>query len=146
MWSVIGVDGKEYGPVNEQTLREWIMQGRINPESQLLGPSRRPIRAGEIPGLFPGGPMTVGYPRPGYGSGATKSKLVAILLAFFLGSFGIHRFYLGYTSVGVAMLLGTVAGYFTCGISAVVVGIWALVDTIRLATGSLGDKDGAALV
>ena len=30
-----------------------------------------------------------------------KSKLTAILLCFFLGSLGIHRFYLGYTIIGV---------------------------------------------
>ena len=34
-----------------------------------------------------------------------KSKLTAILLCFFLGSLGIHRFYLGYTLIGVIQLL-----------------------------------------
>jgi len=34
-----------------------------------------------------------------------KSKLVAGLLAIFLGGFGIHKFYLGQTGQGILMLL-----------------------------------------
>ena len=34
-----------------------------------------------------------------------KSKMVAALLAFFLGGIGIHKFYLGRTGAGIAMLL-----------------------------------------
>ena len=60
-----------------------------------------------------------------------KSKLTAILLCFFLGGFGIHRFYLGYTLIGVIQLL-TVGGFL----------IWAIVDFIRLITGSLKDSEG----
>jgi TM2 domain-containing membrane protein YozV len=38
-------------------------------------------------------------------SAARKSDVVAILLAFFLGSFGAHRFYLGQTGWGILYLL-----------------------------------------
>lgn len=34
-----------------------------------------------------------------------KKKSTAVLLCFFLGGFGIHRFYLGQTGLGVAYLL-----------------------------------------
>ena len=34
-----------------------------------------------------------------------KLKLTTILLCFFLGSLGIHRFYLGYTLIAVIQLL-----------------------------------------
>jgi hypothetical protein len=37
--------------------------------------------------------------------GAGKSQLVALLLAFFVGVLGIHRFYLGYTGIGIIQLL-----------------------------------------
>lgn len=65
--------------------------------------------------------------------GEQKSKLVAVLLAFFLGSIGIHDFYLGYTKYGIIKIVLTVC----TGIGG---GIWALVDFIRLLVGSL-DKD-----
>ena len=60
-----------------------------------------------------------------------KSKLTAILLCFFLGSLGIHRFYLGYTLIGVIQLL-TFGGFL----------IWAIIDFIKLITGSLKVSEG----
>ena len=60
-----------------------------------------------------------------------KSKLTVILLCFFLGGLGIHRFYLGYNLIGVIQLL-TFGGVL----------IWAIVDFIRLITGSLKDSEG----
>ena len=59
-----------------------------------------------------------------------KSKLTAILLCFFLGLLGIHRFYLGYTLIGVIQLL--TFGEFL---------IWVIVDLIRLIIGSLKDSE-----
>ena len=40
-----------------------------------------------------------------------KSKIVAALLAFFLGSFGVHKFYLGKTMAGVVHIVLGVGGY-----------------------------------
>ena len=62
--------------------------------------------------------------------GEQKSKLVALLLAFFLGGFGGHDFYLGYTKNAVIKIILTVC----TGVGG---GIWALIDLIRLLTGSL---------
>lgn len=59
-----------------------------------------------------------------------KSQLTAVLLCFFLGGLGIHRFYMGYTWQGIVQLL-TLGG----------LGIWSLIDFIRLLTGSLKPKD-----
>lgn len=60
-----------------------------------------------------------------------KNQLVALLLAILVGGLGIHRFYLGYTTIGIIQLL-TLGG---CG-------IWSLVDIIRIATGDLKPKKG----
>ena len=60
-----------------------------------------------------------------------KSWVVAVVLWFFLGVIGIHRFYLGYIGLGVLYLL--TAGF--CGIG------W-IVDGILFATGSLKPKNG----
>lgn len=65
-----------------------------------------------------------------FGSGG-KSQLTATLLCLFLGGLGIHRFYLGYTWQGIVQLL-TLGG----------LGIWALIDLIRIITGSLQPKNG----
>jgi len=41
------------------------------------------------------------------GSGQ-KSKLAAGLLGVFLGSLGIHRFYLGYVGIGIIQIIVTI--------------------------------------
>lgn len=66
---------------------------------------------------------------------APKSKVAAALLCFFIGALGVHRFYLGYTGIGLAQL-------FTCGGC----GIWALIDFIMILTDSLKDSSGRDLV
>ncbi len=63
-----------------------------------------------------------------------KSKTTAALLAFFLGCFGVHRFYVGKVGTGVAQI-------FTFG----GLGIWALIDFIMILTGSFTDANGKKL-
>ena len=41
----------------------------------------------------------------GFGQVGEKSRVAAILLAFFLGGFGVHKFYLGRIGAGVLYLL-----------------------------------------
>ncbi len=36
MYKVIGADGKAYGPISLDQLQQWAVQGRVNPQSQLL--------------------------------------------------------------------------------------------------------------
>ena len=61
-----------------------------------------------------------------------KSKLVAGLLAIFLGVFGVHNFYLGFTGKAIAQLLITV---LSCGSLFFVSAIWGLVEGILVLTG-----------
>lgn|ERR1035437_1164620 len=77
----------------------------------------------------------------GWGPGAPKSKMVAGLLGIFLGAFGIHRFYLGYTVIGVIQVLVTVViGLITCGIGVLAGSIWGFIEGILILTGQI-DKD-----
>jgi TM2 domain-containing membrane protein YozV len=43
-----------------------------------------------------------------------KNKVVAGILAIFLGCYGVHHFYLGDTNKGVIYLAITLIGVFTC--------------------------------
>ena len=65
---------------------------------------------------------------------APKSKIAAGLLGIFLGAFGVHNFYLGYTGKAVAQLLISVLSCFTL---AVVSEIWGLIEGIMILTGSI---------
>ena len=72
-----------------------------------------------------------------------KNKLAAGLLAIFLGSLGIHNFYLGYTNRALVQLLVTVC---TCGFGGIAMGIWALVEGIQILTGAINvDAKGIPL-
>lgn len=66
-------------------------------------------------------------------NGAAKSKMAAGLLGIFLGAFGVHNFYLGFTGKAVAQLLITVLSCFTLAIASE---IWGLVEGILILTGS----------
>ena len=59
-----------------------------------------------------------------------KKRLVALVLCFIFGPFGVHRFYVGKTTSAILMIL-TLGGF----------GIWALIDLIMIAAGSFSDKD-----
>ncbi len=57
--------------------------------------------------------------------------ITCLLLCWFLGVFGIHRFYTGHTAIGVVQLL-TLGG---CG-------IWYIIDFIIIISGSFKDSQG----
>ncbi|TVZ41691.1 TM2 domain-containing protein [Alteromonadaceae bacterium 2753L.S.0a.02] len=65
---------------------------------------------------------------------SSKSLIVAALLAFFLGCFGIHRFYVGKWLTGILQIL-TLGG----------LGIWALIDFVLIVVGEFKDSEGCVL-
>lgn len=69
-----------------------------------------------------------------------KSKLVAGLLAIFLGGLGVHNFYLGQTKRALIQLL---VSLLTCGIGGTAMSIWALVEGIFILMGRDGYKTDA---
>jgi len=74
---------------------------------------------------YPAATPGYAYP-PGYDP-TLRSRTAAGLLGIFLGGFGIHRFYLGYTSIGVWQIIVTVV---TCGLGS----IWGLIEGIMILT------------
>ena len=64
-----------------------------------------------------------------------KDWLVTLLLAIFLGGFGVDRFYTGHTMLGVLKLI-------TCG----GMGIWSLIDIIMVAMNKRTDANGNPLI
>lgn len=62
---------------------------------------------------------------------SSKSFVAAILLCFFLGSLGIHRFYVGKIGTGILQII-TLGG----------LGIWVLIDFIMIIIGKFSDSEG----
>ena len=68
-----------------------------------------------------------------------KSKIAAGLLGIFLGGFGIHNFYLGYTGKAIGQLVLTIC---SCGIG----GIWGFIEGILILCGNINtDANGVPL-
>jgi TM2 domain-containing membrane protein YozV len=66
-----------------------------------------------------------------------KSRAAAFLFAFFLGTFGVHRFYVGKIGTGITMLILTLSLF---GI--LITAFWALIDWIIIVSGGFRDADG----
>ncbi|NGY88225.1 TM2 domain-containing protein [Bacillus megaterium] len=60
-----------------------------------------------------------------------KNWLVTVLLCFFLGGLGAHRFFVGKIGTGIVMLV-TLGGF----------GIWSLIDLIIIIAGNFKDSEG----
>jgi TM2 domain-containing membrane protein YozV len=95
-------------------------------------PYQQPME--QAPPAYQGQPyQQQGYPQqPGYSQQPgyeQKSKIVAGILGILLGSLGIHRFYLGYTKIGIIQIVVT---FVTIGFG----GIWGFIEGIMILVGA----------
>ena len=65
---------------------------------------------------------------------SSRNWIVALLLCWFFGALGVHRFYVGKTGTGIAQLL-TLGG----------LGIRILIDFIMILVGAFTDNEGNRL-
>ncbi|MES2438730.1 MAG: TM2 domain-containing protein [Verrucomicrobiota bacterium] len=60
--------------------------------------------------------------------------MVSGILAILLGWLGIHKFYLGYNTEGVIMLVIGVGGWLLCGIPTAIISIIAIIEGVLYLT------------
>ena len=80
---------------------------------------------------------------------SSRSRLATVLLACFLGIFGVHRFYIGKTRTAIVMLILSILYMATVRfwgmimvIPLAIVGLWAFIDLIFAVFGIMKDKEG----
>lgn len=129
---VVGDDGRRYkfGPTDWAHRGEPAVGMYVDFESN----ESRALSIFPVPGTSP--PPAPASPAPAPDQ-HDRNKYVAALLAFVLGPFGIHRFYLGRTGSGIAMLV------LTCTLVGLIISApWALIDMIRYLV--MSDREFAA--
>ena len=88
-------------------------------------------------GLGVAASMLQAAPAPSAPLADDRNRYIAALIAFLLGTLGVHRFYLGRIGSGIAMLV------LTCTVIGLFVTVpWALIDMIRYLV--MSDREFAA--
>src|SRR3954454_1201288 len=109
----VNLMGQQQGPYAFMDLQAMAKAGQLRASTLVARADGQGswFPAGDVPGLF-----------------SDKDWVTTVVISLLLGSLGVDRFYLGYTTLGVLKLI-------TCGGC----GIWALVDLILEAMGSIPD-------
>ena len=152
-YMVTGLDGKEYGPSDLETLKTWVAENRLAPHTILRDfGTGGTMPASEVPGLFAQtAPVSVpppgaAYPRTGttytaasdasrdHGGGVLVGVILrsvgAIVMFYFLGGYGF--FFAGYAMYYAIQCLQSGSKYgipavVIAGIALAAVGVgWAL--------------------
>ncbi len=116
MYKIIGADGRQYGPVSADQIKQWILAGRAN--GQTLAQAEGTIEwkpLSSFPEFVLSIPLNAPPPLQSSVANRASNKIAAGICGILLGSLGVHKFILGYTGTGVLMLVVTVA---SCGLGA----------------------------
>jgi TM2 domain-containing membrane protein YozV len=118
---VAGEDGRRYAfkPA------DWAARGEpaVGLQVDFETHENRALTLFPVPGTTP---APIAGPHPPARARSESDKVVAALLAFLLGTLGVHRFYLGRIGSGIVMLL------LSCTVIGLIVTVpWALIDMIR---------------
>jgi TM2 domain-containing membrane protein YozV len=142
MYRIIGADGREYGPVSAELIRQWIAEGRCHAQTRVRVEAAGEWKClGELPefaaALVPPKPFLAAPPSI---TERASKKIPAGICGILLGALGIHKFILGYTGAGLIMLLvSLVGGVLTCGVAITVMWVIGLIEGIIYLTQS--DED-----
>ncbi len=143
MYKIIGADGREYGPVTAEQLREWLATGRANQQTKVQreGDTAWKTVAEFIEFAGAGAAAPALPPMTGQAvvdqqqmmKNRASNKLAAGICGILIGGLGIHKFILGYTMEGVILLLVTV---LTCGFAGIVTHVIGIIEGIIYLTKS----------
>lgn len=114
----VNASGVEQGPLPVDHVRDMVKRGELRATDPVSYSGQAWVPAMNAPGIF-----------------SDKNYITAVLLSFFLGTFGVDRFYMGYTGLGVAKLL----------LSWMTFGFWQLIDFILILIRKVPDAQGRPL-
>lgn len=101
MYKIIGADGKEYGPISAEQLRQWINQGRVNNSTKVKGETDSDW---QTLGTLPDFASTLANPPPPLSAGPAATTTAAPKTS----------------ALAISSLVLGILGLFTCGFTALI--------------------------